>query len=82
MTKMTPEQEAAYALDFGLARSGLPEDAQLAYDRLREQRTRAGTPPPPEPASGHVTMPRWVSTSGARLVAAPATPRALTSRRA
>jgi len=30
MVKMTPEQEAAYALDFGVARSDLPEDAQLA----------------------------------------------------
>ena len=41
MAKMTPEQEAAYALDFGVARSGLPPDAQLAYDRLVEQRARA-----------------------------------------
>jgi protein-S-isoprenylcysteine O-methyltransferase Ste14 len=41
MAKMTPEQEAAYALDFGVARSDLPEDAQLAYDRLAQQRARA-----------------------------------------
>lgn len=61
MMKMTPEQQAAHALDVGVARSDLPEDAQLAYDRLVEQRTRAGTPPAPEPASGYVTMPRWVS---------------------
>jgi hypothetical protein len=60
MTKMTPEQEAAYALDFGLARSDLPDDAQLAYDHLVGQRARAGNPPPPEPASGSV-MPRRVS---------------------
>jgi hypothetical protein len=38
MPKMTPEQEAAYALNFGVARGDLPEQAQLAYDRLVEQR--------------------------------------------
>lgn len=36
MAKMTPQQEAAYALGFGVARSGLPPDAQLGYDRLVE----------------------------------------------
>ena len=41
MPKMTPGQEAEYALDFGVARSDLPEEAQLAYDRLAEQRARA-----------------------------------------
>jgi hypothetical protein len=54
MTKMTPEQQAAHAPDHGFARSDLPEDAQRAYDRLAEQRTRAATPPPPGPASGHI----------------------------
>jgi hypothetical protein len=39
--KMTPEQEAAYALDFGLDRAGLREDVQLAYDHLAEERSRA-----------------------------------------
>jgi hypothetical protein len=34
---------------------------QLAYDRLVEQQAPAGTPPPPETASGYVAMPRWVS---------------------
>ena len=34
MPKMTPEQEARYALNLGVARSGLPFAAQLAYDRL------------------------------------------------
>lgn len=66
MAKMTPEQEAAYALGFGVARSGLPPDAQLAYDRLVEQRasTAASAPVPPpdaEATSAPVTMPRWVA---------------------
>jgi hypothetical protein len=30
MAEMTPEQEASYALDFGVARSDLPPNAQLA----------------------------------------------------
>jgi len=46
MPKMTPEQEAAYALGFGVARSDLPEEAQLAYDRLIEQRARQIAPAP------------------------------------
>ena len=40
MAKLTPEQEARYALDYGLPRSDLPTDAQLAYDRLVEERAR------------------------------------------
>jgi hypothetical protein len=43
MVKMTPEQEAEYALGFGVARSDLPRAAQEAYDRLVEQRTSGGT---------------------------------------
>ena len=46
MKNMTPEQEARYALDFGVARSDLPEDAQLAYDRLAEQRAHVRTTAP------------------------------------
>jgi len=46
MAKMTPEQEASYALDFGVARSDLPPDAQLAYDRLVAQRARASATAP------------------------------------
>jgi hypothetical protein len=38
MPKMTPEQEARYALDWDVARSGLSPDAQLAYDLLAEER--------------------------------------------
>ena len=40
MTKLTPEQEARYALDSGIARSDLPEDARLAYDRLVGEQAR------------------------------------------
>lgn len=43
MVKMTPEQEAEYALGFGVARSDLLRAAQEAYDRLVEQRTSGGT---------------------------------------
>jgi hypothetical protein len=46
MPKMTPEQEAAYALDFGVARGDLREQAQLAYDRLVEQRAHPIAPAP------------------------------------
>lgn len=46
MKNMTPEQEARYALAFGVARSDLPEDAQLAYDRLGEQRAHVRTTAP------------------------------------
>jgi hypothetical protein len=41
MAKMTPEQEARYALTWEVARCGLSKDAQLAYDRLAEERGRA-----------------------------------------
>jgi hypothetical protein len=34
MAKMTPVQEAVYALDFGLSRSDLKPDVQAEYDRL------------------------------------------------
>jgi hypothetical protein len=65
MAKLTPEQEARYALDFGVARSDLPEDAQAAYDRLAEQRARAGTQVPVSPADAEAapraTMPRWMA---------------------
>jgi protein-S-isoprenylcysteine O-methyltransferase Ste14 len=72
MVKMTPEQEAAYALDFGVARSDLPKDAQLAYDRLAEQRARAGAPAPvcragAEAAGERVILPRWAAAVGTAL---------------
>ena len=64
MVKMTPEREAAYALDFGVARSDLPEDVQLVYDRLVEQRARTAAPVSragAEDASGRVTLPERVA---------------------
>jgi protein-S-isoprenylcysteine O-methyltransferase Ste14 len=73
MPKMTPEQEAAYALDFGVARSDLPEDARHAYDRLVEQRARAaisasGSRTDAKAASGPVILPRWAAAVGTALV--------------
>ncbi len=71
MANMTPEQEAAYALDFGVARSDLPQDAQLAYDRLVERRARAQTPATRAnvvAASRPVTIPRWAAAAGTALV--------------
>lgn len=74
MAKMTPEQEAAYALDFGIARSDLPTEVQLAYDRLAEQRAgaRAQAPvshPPAGATSAPVAMPRWVAAVGTAVFA-------------
>lgn len=46
MPRMTPEQEAAYALDFGVARNDLSEQARLAYDLLIEERAHRITPAP------------------------------------
>jgi len=47
---MTPEQEARYALNWEVAKSDLSKDAQLAYDRLVEQRARADGQVPVSPA--------------------------------
>lgn len=50
MPKMTPEAEARYALDYGLARRDLPIAAQLEYDRLcREGYGQARLGPAPAP---------------------------------
>jgi hypothetical protein len=40
--KMTPEQEAAYSLDFGVSRDDLKPDVQAAYDRQLEVRRSQG----------------------------------------
>jgi hypothetical protein len=36
MTKMTPTEEAKYALDYNLARDDLPTATQAEYDRLKD----------------------------------------------
>jgi protein-S-isoprenylcysteine O-methyltransferase Ste14 len=74
MAKMTPEREAAYALDFGVARSDLSPEAQLAYDRLAEQRARVRAQAPVVPAnaeasSAPVVMSRWVAAVGTAVFA-------------
>src|SRR5215469_951018 len=74
MAKMTPEQEAAYALDFGVARSDLPPEAQLAYDRLVEEQARAVASAPVPPADGEATsapvaLPRWAAALGTAVFA-------------
>jgi protein-S-isoprenylcysteine O-methyltransferase Ste14 len=74
MTKMTPEQEAAYALDFGVARGDLPQEAQLAYDRLAAHRARAKASAPrarpdAEDSSRPVAMPRWAAIVGTAVFA-------------
>jgi len=72
MAKMTPEQEAAYALGFGVARSDLPPEAQLAYDRLVEEQARAAASapvpprtarPPAAPSPCHGGPPPWAPPS-------------------
>jgi hypothetical protein len=61
MAKITAEQQAVHTQRWGIGRSDLPADGQLAHDRLVDQQARAETSPPPEPASGYVTMQRLVS---------------------
>jgi hypothetical protein len=61
MAKITAEQQAVRTLRWGIGRSDLPGDRQLAHDRLVDQQARAKTLPPSEPASGYVTMQRRVS---------------------
>ena len=47
MPKMTPEQEAAYALDYGVSRSDLSPAAQTEYDRLvHDQQIAKGSEAP------------------------------------
>jgi len=69
MAKLPPEQEAAYALDFGIARSDLPPDAQLAYDRMAEERARAGASSPVPATSTPVILPRWATAIGTAVFA-------------
>jgi len=72
MTRMTPEQEAAYALDFGVARSDLSEAGQLAYDRLAKQRAIGAKARlahmPSAPVDVKVVPPRLAAALGSALV--------------
>ena len=66
MAKITPEQDAAYALRFGVARSSLSAEAQIIYDRLAEQQKHSQSPALPplrdaEAAGSQVAMPRLAS---------------------
>lgn len=47
---LTPEQEAAYSLDYGVSRADLKPEVQAAYDRLLAERQtdRPSLSPPPE----------------------------------
>jgi DivIVA domain-containing protein len=45
MAGLTPEQEASYALDWNLPRSGLRPAVQLEYDRLKAEREREAALP-------------------------------------
>lgn len=66
MPKRTPEQEAAYALDWQLSREDLKPDVQAAYDMLLAQRdaqgqsaaTPAPLPPVAKPEGYAVASPR------------------------
>jgi hypothetical protein len=51
MTWLTPEQEAAHALESGIARSDLSEKAKLAYDWLVHH-PKAQAPPPGSSTDG------------------------------
>jgi hypothetical protein len=62
LTKLTPEQEALYALDRNLQRSDLSMAAQLEYDRLkpawdREEITGRNAAAGPERSGGADQMP-------------------------
>jgi hypothetical protein len=57
MTKIAPEQEAAYALDWDLPRANLSEAAQLAYDRLRLERQATVTAAVPVQEAAVVSSP-------------------------
>jgi Short C-terminal domain len=46
--KMTPEREAAYALDFGVSRDDLKPDVQVEYDRQLEVRRSQVRPTGPD----------------------------------
>jgi protein-S-isoprenylcysteine O-methyltransferase Ste14 len=70
MMKMTAEQEATYALRWGVARSDLPEEAQRAYDELAERHARAAASAPVAGAGTRerrVVTPKWAAAVGSML---------------
>lgn len=69
MVKMSPEQEAEYALEFGVARGNLSTEAQLAYDHLTEQRLRAGVPSTQSRAGAAASGPRETASKWNAIVA-------------
>jgi hypothetical protein len=48
VAKMTPEQEASYALSYGVSREGLKPNVQAEYDRQLEARRSRGRIVPPD----------------------------------
>jgi hypothetical protein len=56
MPKLTFEQEAAYALNYGISRDDISRGAQIIYDRLKDERDArppgqpGAAPVPPVPA--------------------------------
>jgi hypothetical protein len=72
--KMTPEQEAAYALNYGISRDGLKPDVRAEYDRqLEVRRSQNRNVQPPDaifPALGVQVRGEAVENYGAPLGAA------------
>lgn len=52
--RLTPEQEASYALDYGVSRADLAPHIQTEYDRLLAERRVAATRPPDSAAANPV----------------------------
>jgi hypothetical protein len=59
--RLTPEQEAAYSLDYGVSRDDLKPEVQAEYDRLlAERRARPPAPSnPPQPISAEALNQLW-----------------------
>jgi hypothetical protein len=59
--RLTPEQEAAYSLDYGVDRAGLKPEVRAEYDRLLAERRASGQAPssPPEPIRSQSLNQLW-----------------------
>jgi hypothetical protein len=72
MAKLTPEQEARYAVRWNVSRSDLPAAAQLEYDRLQAEREReaaaAREPAVSPPARRVIPSARWSRFAGATMI--------------